>query len=159
MAVAVARPAVGSRAMQQHLHPASLLFHFESEHEALQQQHHHQSETAAAHTASAKQRISFFCDFSAASFATRLSKDVIYYLDVLRREMGDADIVLLASRLAAVGHYVSARSGLGGGGASPFSQLRHEFLLVHGSGDFEGVEFIVDIHFREQFAISHPTER
>lgn len=37
--------------------------------------------------------------------------------------------------------------------------LRHEFLAVRGSGDYEGVEFLVEPRFREQFAIPQPTQQ
>jgi hypothetical protein len=120
-AATVARPAIGSRAMhmhQQYLHPTSLLFHFESEHEAYQQKQSEKA-SAAVHIAS-KERISFFCSENAAagaSFASRLSRDVGYYCDALRREMGEVDAVYMASRLATVGFSVSVRAGLGGGSA------------------------------------------
>ncbi|KAG2484337.1 hypothetical protein HYH03_016879 [Edaphochlamys debaryana] len=47
--------------------------------------------------------------------------------------------------------------GGGGGGTECFRSLRHEFLVVHGSGDYCGMEFIVEPALRQHFAIPHPS--
>ncbi len=64
----------------------------------------------------------------------------------------------LTSRLASAGYIVRTRQALGGG-ASVFSNLRHEFVVVQCSDDQGGFEeeLIVDLHFREQFEIPHAT--
>jgi uncharacterized protein (TIGR01615 family) len=41
--------------------------------------------------------------------------------------------------------------------ANFFRNLRHEFLLVRGQGEYEGLEYVVDLAFRDQFEIPQPT--
>ena len=86
--------------------------------------------------------------------------------------------VLLASKLTNVGYNVSVRMALGplGEKTSPtsspngkdnlhrasdrsacFRNLRHEFLLVRGQGEYEGLEYVVDLAFRDQFEIPQPS--
>ena len=72
------------------------------------------------------------------------------------REDGTWDIVVIASRLAAMGHQVALRTALGGGrGQECFHHLHHEFLVVAPPGTQE--ELILDPSFREQFEIPHAT--
>ena len=81
-------------------------------------------------------------------------------LSVLKRRLvhedGTWDIVVIASRLAAVGHQVALRTALGGGrGQECFHHLHHEFLVVTPPGSQD--ELILDPSFREQFEIPHAT--
>ncbi|EFJ49897.1 hypothetical protein VOLCADRAFT_89362 [Volvox carteri f. nagariensis] len=87
------------------------------------------------------------------SYTMKLLRDVRYFVN----EERDPDAILLATKLSAVGYSVNVRTALGGGTAC-FRNLRHEFLMVRGHGNFEGVEFIVEPRFREHFSIPHPTE-
>ena len=85
---------------------------------------------------------------------------VLRDLSVLKRRMvreeGTWDIVVIASRLAAMGHQVALRTALGGGrGQECFHHLHHEFLVVTPPGMQE--ELILDPSFREQFEIPHAT--
>ena len=74
-------------------------------------------------------------------------------------EDGELDIVVLASKLNAVGYRVYLRSALGGGhGADCFHRLRNEFLVVAGSSDTDYADFVVESQFRHHFAIPHATE-
>ncbi|PNH03227.1 hypothetical protein TSOC_010738 [Tetrabaena socialis] len=59
---------------------------------------------------------------------------------------------LLATGLKRLGHACAIRVALGGGGAC-FRALRHQFLVVRGSGEFAGVELIVEPSLRQHFAI------
>ncbi|KAG2484340.1 hypothetical protein HYH03_016882 [Edaphochlamys debaryana] len=70
-----------------------------------------------------------------------------------------ADVHGLGRDLAGMGYLVSVRSatGSGGSGADCFRSLRHEFLVVLGSGDYCGMEFIVEPALRQHFAIPHPS--
>jgi hypothetical protein len=91
----------------------------------------------------------------------QLGRDVRHYKRVVMREEGCHDAVILAAKLSGVGYSVAVKRGLQlqGGAASIFRNLRHEWLAIRGEGDFEGAELIVDPHFREQFAIPHPTQQ
>ena len=63
-------------------------------------------------------------------------------------EEGRQDIVVLASKLAAVGYRVSLRTAVGGGtGQEAFRNLHHEFLLIT-RGSMHTSEYIVDPNFR-----------
>ncbi|GLI70507.1 hypothetical protein VaNZ11_015415 [Volvox africanus] len=63
----------------------------------------------------------------------------------------------LASALADLGYEVNLRTALGGGNSECFKSLRHMFLVVHGTGEFHGMEFIVEPSLRQHFAIPHPS--
>ncbi|GIL42149.1 hypothetical protein Vafri_216 [Volvox africanus] len=67
------------------------------------------------------------------------------------------DVVYLARCLASLGYIVSVRLALPGTGADCFKSLRHEFLVVLGTGEFHGMEFIVEPSLRQHFAIPHPS--
>jgi uncharacterized protein (TIGR01615 family) len=77
----------------------------------------------------------------------------------LLREEERLDAVVLATRLAAIGYRPTLRTALGAPGLSGFSNLRHEFCCVHGDGDYEGVEFIVEPCFRPHFEVAAATAR
>ncbi|PNH03226.1 hypothetical protein TSOC_010736 [Tetrabaena socialis] len=62
------------------------------------------------------------------------------------------DVRGLASRLAP-DFCVTVRSALPGAGSDCFRVLRHESLLVRGSGEFAGMELIVEPSLRQHFAI------
>lgn len=77
---------------------------------------------------------------------------------------GIGDAVKLAMVLGKEGYKVSVRSAKGSSFNHPvvnktstscFHNLRHEFLLVRGD---EGIEYVVDLAFRDQFEIPHPTD-
>ncbi|GLC45615.1 hypothetical protein PLESTM_001756700 [Pleodorina starrii] len=59
--------------------------------------------------------------------------------------------------LAASGYLVAIRTALSGHGADCFKSLRHEFLVVRGTGEFRGMEFIVEPSLRQHFLIPHPS--
>lgn len=85
---------------------------------------------------------------------------VLRDLSVLKRRMvredGTWDVVVIASRLAAMGHQVALRTALGGGrGQECFHHLHHEFLVVTTPETQD--ELILDPSFREQFEIPHAT--
>lgn len=63
------------------------------------------------------------------------------------REEAAVDVVVLATSLSAIGYSCSVRQGMGGG-TSVFRQLRHEFIVVRGDGDYAAADFIVDPCFR-----------
>ncbi|GLC45619.1 hypothetical protein PLESTM_001757100 [Pleodorina starrii] len=63
----------------------------------------------------------------------------------------------LASGLAVQGYDVNVRRTLGGGSSECFKTLRHEFLVVRGTGEFRGMEFIVEPSLRQHFLIPHPS--
>lgn len=91
-----------------------------------------------------------------AACCMQLLRDVRCFIKSLLYEAPDspdADAVELASRLAAMGYSLAVRSALGGG-SSCFRNLRHEFLVIRGTGDAEGVDHVVDLAFREQFSVS-----
>ncbi|GLI70505.1 hypothetical protein VaNZ11_015411, partial [Volvox africanus] len=67
------------------------------------------------------------------------------------------DVFSLARCLASLGYIVSVRVALPGTGADCFKSLRHMFLVVHGTGEFHGMEFIVEPSLRQHFAIPHPS--
>lgn len=77
----------------------------------------------------------------------------------LLREEERLDAVVLATRLAAIGYRPTLRTALGAPGLSGFSHLRHEFCCVHGDGDYEGVELIVEPAFRPHFDVAASTPR
>ncbi len=81
----------------------------------------------------------------------------LYKRVVIREEECD-DSVILASKLIGIGYTVSVKRGLGAS-SSIFHNLKHEFLCVRGDGDYDGVEYIVDPDFQEQFQIPHPTQQ
>jgi uncharacterized protein (TIGR01615 family) len=72
-----------------------------------------------------------------------------------------------ASTFGAYRYSVVVRCALGGAHAQPgsstapgscFRNLRHEFLFVRcDSGEYEGIEMLVDPEFRQQFQIPQPT--
>eukprot|EP00891_Asterochloris_glomerata_P001866 jgi/Astpho2/1866/Aster-00391 len=95
-----------------------------------------------------------------ATIQSTAEKRVLRDLSVLKRRMvredGTWDIVVIASRLAAMGHQVALRTALGGGrGQECFHHLHHEFLVVTTPGTQD--ELILDPSFREQFEIPHAT--
>lgn len=107
-----------------------------------------------------KDRVSFFTS----SFAEMLFNDI----QTSRRDDDptiNLDSVVTAAKLCTMGHDVVLRRALpvteGGSssGTHCFRNLRHEFLLVRGSpgSDYEGLEYVVDLRFRDQFEIPHPT--
>lgn len=106
--------------------------------------------------AALKERLAYFAKPSG-DFAGKLLRDVRHFKRAVLLEENEPDTILLATKLSNVGYSVVVRAALGGGAAC-FRNLRHEFLSVRGSGDYEGVEYIVEPRFREQFLISHPTE-
>lgn len=103
-------------------------------------------------------RLAYFWTPQGNVFCSKLLRDVKHFVKAVMVEQGEQqpDTVLLATELSAVGYIVTVRAALGGG-ASCFRNLRHDFLAVRGTGDYEGAEFIVEPRFREQFLISHPT--
>ncbi|GAX80218.1 hypothetical protein CEUSTIGMA_g7656.t1 [Chlamydomonas eustigma] len=132
---------------------SSLVFQMENNEDFSEQDCNHK---LAEHVKNVKDRVSAFASPSS-SFASRLISDVSSFRRVLLREGSELDTVELASKLSSFGYSVSVRSALGGGN-SCFRNLRHDFLLVRGTDEFEGIECIVDLHFKEQFEIPHPTE-
>ncbi|GLC45617.1 hypothetical protein PLESTB_001786100 [Pleodorina starrii] len=72
---------------------------------------------------------------------------------------GTTDPVALAPALSASGFDVVLRKAIGGAsaGENVFRSLRHEFLVVRGSGEFRGMEFIVEPSLRQHFLIPHPS--
>lgn len=81
-------------------------------------------------------------------YVLQLRRDVETILESIVREDGKVDIVVLASRLALIGHKVSIRTAMGGGsGQECFRNLSYEFVLVSRQGQ-ENVECIVDPKFR-----------
>ncbi|PNW71197.1 hypothetical protein CHLRE_16g693819v5 [Chlamydomonas reinhardtii] len=107
------------------------------------------------HLAREKEKLQFIAT-PASLFEGKLLRDVRYFL----KEESDTDVILLATKLSAVGYSVNVRTALGGGGtAGCFRNLRHEFLTVRGRGvGEEAAEFIVEPRFREHFYIPHPTD-
>ncbi|KAG2441490.1 hypothetical protein HXX76_003112 [Chlamydomonas incerta] len=107
------------------------------------------------HLAREKEKLQFIAT-PASLFEGKLLRDVRYFL----KEESDTDVILLATKLSAVGYSVNVRTALGGGGtAGCFRNLRHEFLTVRGRGvGEEAAEFIVEPRFREHFFIPHPTD-
>lgn len=104
------------------------------------------------------QRVKHFSE-PTGQFARKLLRDVKAFKQAVILEEDKSDTVVLATKLANVGYTVSLRKALGGAaGTSCFSNLRHEFLVVTGSGDFQGIHYIVEPHFRQHFEITHPTE-
>ena len=60
-------------------------------------------------------------------------------------EEGRSDIVVLATKLAAVGYQVAIRTAIGGGaGQECFRNLRHEFLVIA----WDGEDLLVEPQFR-----------
>lgn len=96
-------------------------------------------------------------------FPSKLLRDVKRLKTQLLQDDEKVDAVLLAAMLSERGYSVLVRCALGGAAAagapgSCFRNLRHEFVFVRcESGDYEGVELLVDPNFREQFAIPQPT--
>lgn len=76
----------------------------------------------------------------------QLLRDVRLYKKILRVEDEEFDVVSLAARLSNVGYRVAIRTAIGGGhGTDCFHNLRHEFLVVQGEGDYEGAKLIVEV--------------
>ena len=71
--------------------------------------------------------------------------DVRQFKTAVLAEEGRNDIVVLATKLAAVGYHVAIRTALGGGaGQECFRNLHHEFLVIL----CEGENLLVEPHFR-----------
>lgn len=87
------------------------------------------------------------------SLLLQLQRDLTF----LCTHPGTSDPVTLASHLTSAGYSASVRRAVGGGGSSCFRNLRHEFLVVKGDGKDSRDDYVVDLRFREQFQISHPT--
>lgn len=78
--------------------------------------------------------------------AAQLLRDVRAYKKLAAAEGEEFDVVSLAARLSTIGYRVHVRNALGGGeGTACFHNLRHEFLIVQGEADHEGVDFIVEV--------------
>ena len=78
----------------------------------------------------------------------QLAQDVSAFKALVLAEEGRQDIVVLASKLAAVGYRVSLRTAVGGGaGQEAFRNLHHEFLLITRS-DVHTTQYLVDPNFR-----------
>ena len=104
------------------------------------------------------------------AFGTKLISDInrLRHLDSNLASPSNAEstIFCLASRLDSVGHSLSIHFSAASSphvhqgkstGKSVFRNLRHEFLLVHGQGEYEGLEYVVDLAFRDQFEIPQPS--
>lgn len=90
----------------------------------------------------------------------QLLRDVKNMKRAILEEESSFDMVLLAARLSEVGYRLHLRSALGGGdGINAFHNLRNEFLIVAGEGESEGIDFIVEVRFKEHFEIPYPTDR
>ncbi|GIL74209.1 hypothetical protein Vretimale_1967 [Volvox reticuliferus] len=88
----------------------------------------------------------------------QLHRDVTALLGRFNSDVKSPDALYsLASALADLGYDVSLRTALGGGTSECFKSLRHEFLIVRGTGEFCGMEFIVEPSLRQHFAIPHPS--
>ena len=75
----------------------------------------------------------------------QLLQDVRRFKAAVLKEEGSLDMVVLATRLAAVGYRVSIRTAVGGGaGQDCFHNLHYTFLLVTGEACYESTEYIVD---------------
>ena len=96
-------------------------------------------------------------------FHSRLIRDVKMMLrDTCEEEAGTIDVVVLASKLSAVGYRVYLRSAIGGGdGVSCYFNLANEFLLVSSGdpSDPDTQDFLVEARFRDHFKIPQPTMR
>lgn len=104
------------------------------------------------------------CNMPTSIAHARLMRDVHMMLrEVCREENGSADVVVLASKLSAIGYKVYLRSALGGGdGISCYYNLANEFLRVSSSefcSEEEPQDFIIEVRFREHFRIPQPTSR
>jgi len=86
-------------------------------------------------------------------FASKLLKDVRAFKRALVREGCASGAVVLALRLSLVGYQASVRQAIGGGSAC-FRNLRHEFISVRGPNS---EEYIVELDFKEHFAIPKPS--
>lgn len=87
-------------------------------------------------------------------FEARLLSDVQQFKAAVFEEEGRSDIVVLATKLAAIGYQVAIRTALGGGtGQECFRNLHHEFLVIAPDSD----DLLVEPLFREQFCISSAT--
>ncbi|GFR44995.1 hypothetical protein Agub_g6304 [Astrephomene gubernaculifera] len=90
-------------------------------------------------------------------FGRQLCRDVQDLLTGVQGEIDTAKrLPVLLAGLARFRYDVRIRQALGGGNAC-FRSLRHEFILVRGSGEFSGMEFIVEPALRQHFAIPHPS--
>lgn len=70
------------------------------------------------------------------------------------------DVFEVAEGLRKLGHAVTIRNALGGGGGSEcLRNLRHRFLSCRMQGSYGPAMYIVDPCFREQFEIPHVSDR
>ena len=75
----------------------------------------------------------------------QLLSDVRQFKAAVLQEDGRNDIVVLATKLAAVGYNVAIRTAVGGGvGQQCFRNLHHEFLIIF----WESKPLIVEPSFR-----------
>ncbi|KXZ50391.1 hypothetical protein GPECTOR_16g564 [Gonium pectorale] len=88
--------------------------------------------------------------------ARELQRDVLQIYALLPVLEPESMLVVLAAQLRGRGYDVRIRVALGGGNEC-FRSLRHEFLVVRGTGEYEGMELIVEPALRAQFAIPHPS--
>ncbi|KAG2484338.1 hypothetical protein HYH03_016880 [Edaphochlamys debaryana] len=93
------------------------------------------------------------------SFAERVLAASSYLLDSGVDVAAPAPAAALATGLASMGFLTTLRRSLPPGPTTGdhLRLLRHEFLVVHGSGDYCGMEFIVEPALRQHFAIPHPS--
>jgi uncharacterized protein (TIGR01615 family) len=128
----------------------AMLFDHETDDEAV-------SESKLGSLSSVKERLEHL-NAPTGDFSQKLLRDMVGFRKSLVAEESSCDPVLLAVMLSNVGYSISLRNALGGG-QNRFRNLYHEFLLVQGQGEFNGVSFIVEPHFREHFSIPNPTPR
>ena len=86
---------------------------------------------------------------SSQGWLLQLAQDVAAFKALVLVEEGRQDVVVLASKLAAVGYRVSLRTAVGGGmGQEAFRNLHHEFLVIN-QGSLHTTDYIVDPNFRQ----------
>lgn len=77
--------------------------------------------------------------------SVQLLSDVRQFKAAVLKEDGRHDIVVLATKLAAVGYDVAIRTAVGGGtGQQCFRNLHHVFLVIF----WEGKQLLVEPQFR-----------